>query len=254
MRILVTRPASQAISWVARLRDVGIAAMALPLLRIDAVDDIGPLMKAWLRIADRRLVVFVSPNAVERFFAAQPAGSPWPIGTIAACVGPGSAQALRERGVPLSAVIEPPPSSGQFDAEALWSVMSESGASWSGASVLIVRGEQGRDWLIDTLRHEGARVEVLTAYRTRPAVLNAEGLRLVDASLSAPREYVWLFSSSQAVAQLAALRPDAAWTASRAIATHPRIADTARATGFGEVRSCAPSFEAVRACIQSAPS
>ena len=52
----------------------GIDAVALPLIAIAPLLDPEPSQDAWLGWRGRGLVVFVSPNAVERFFAARPAG------------------------------------------------------------------------------------------------------------------------------------------------------------------------------------
>jgi uroporphyrinogen-III synthase len=40
------------------------------------------------------------------------------------------------------------------------------------------------------------------------------------------------------------------WSAARALATHPRIADAARALGFGAVHDAPPTEAAVVAAIQ----
>ena len=63
---------------------------------------------------------------------------------------------------------------------------------------------------------------------------------------------VWLLSSSEAVAHLAEALPDQHWGAAHALATHPRIAEAARAAGFGTVRECRPALEDVVASIESA--
>ena len=63
---------------------------------------------------------------------------------------------------------------------------------------------------------------------------------------------VWLLSSSEAVAHLAEALPGQHWGAAHALATHPRIAEAARAAGFGTVRECRPALEDVVASIESA--
>ena len=75
--------------------------------------------------------------------------------------------------------------------------------------------------------------------------------RLLDAALARPGEHLWLFSSSEALGHLAAAAPRADWRGAAAIATHPRIAASARAVGIGRVCECRPEFDAVVACIQS---
>jgi uroporphyrinogen-III synthase len=61
---------------------------------------------------------------------------------------------------------------------------------------------------------------------------------------------VWLFSSSEALTFLPAL-PGVQWSAARAIATHPRIADAARAAGWGTVLQSRPALADIRQSIES---
>jgi uroporphyrinogen-III synthase len=62
---------------------------------------------------------------------------------------------------------------------------------------------------------------------------------------------VWLFSSSEAVANLRALLPDQSWQQARAVATHPRIAQAARDAGFAVVCESRPALADVVASIES---
>ena len=251
MKLLVTRPAAQAAQWVAQLQARGVDAVALPLIGIAPPADGAAVVGAWQTLGTQRLVVFVSPNAVEHFFAARPADSAWPVATLAGSTGNGTTQALLAAGVPAAQCVAPPRDAPQFDSEALWHVIEAQ--DWRAAQVLIVRGDGGRDWLADTLRGRGALVRHLTAYRRLAPRLSAEERMAFDAALAAPGGHVWLFSSSEAIATLREMAPGRDWQAARAIATHPRIAETARAAGFGEVTPASPAVDAVVACIQSLP-
>ena len=62
-----------------------------------------------------------------------------------------------------------------------------------------------------------------------------------------------MFSSSEAVGHLPALAPGADWSASRALATHPRIAEAAGSLGCGRVDTVSPSPEAVARALEDAP-
>ena len=251
MRLLVTRPATQAAQWVQQLRSRGVDAVALPLIGITPAADSAVVAAAWATLDTQRLVVFVSPNAVAHFFAARPAGARWPARTLAGSTGNGTTQALLAAGVPNEQLAAPPHDAAQFDSEALWRQLQM--LDWHDAPVLIVRGDGGRDWLADTLRGRGARVAHLAAYRRVTPQLSAGEQAAFDAALADLRGHLWLFSSSEAVAALADLAPGAAWRAARAIATHPRIVDAAVAAGFGEVTATRPAVDAVVACIQSLP-
>lgn len=256
--LIVTRPQPQADAWVARLQALGLAASAFPLLGIDGPADPAPVRGAWQAIVrgtddgGRPLVVvmFVSPSAVQRFFAQRPADAVWPAGVLAAAPGLGTREALAAAGVPAPVLCSPPADGGRFDSEALWVVLRPL-RDWPGRSVLVVRGEDGRDWLADTLRAQGAAVHFIEAYRRTAPVPTPAQRALLARALAQPAHFCWLFSSSEAVGQLPALAPDADWTGARALATHPRIAAAARALGIGRVAVIAPSAEAVAAALDT---
>jgi uroporphyrinogen-III synthase len=62
---------------------------------------------------------------------------------------------------------------------------------------------------------------------------------------------IWLFSSSEAVANLVASLPGQSFGQARAVATHPRIAQAAREAGFGCVLKTRPTLDDVVASIES---
>lgn len=275
MRVIVTRPARQAASWVLRLHEAGLDAVALPLIDIVGADDPSAVTAAWQTLSRHRLVVFVSPNAAQAFFDLAPAHVPWPHALPAASPGPGTTALLQDLGLPGDRIIEPAADAAQFDSETLWQQLRRH--DWRGASVLVVRGAGGRDWLTQQLREAGAQVEHLAAYRRAVPVLDAPQRRTLETAMAAPARHLWLFSSSEAVDTLqgmAAGLPDtqpvahadavapaaadgiarrglAPWSTARALATHPRIAARAQQCGFGSVHECRPTLAAVVACIQS---
>ena len=251
VRVIVTRPATQAADWVARLLACGIDALPLALIGIAPALDATVVPAAWAGLHGRRLVVFVSPNAAEQYFAGRPSGMTWPAGVLAGSPGPGTTQTLRALGVPPADIIEPAADALQFDSEALWEQLS--GRDWSGASVLIVRGDGGREWLTDTLRRRGAVVDAVSAYRRCAPVFGSTERELLSAAIRQPEAYLWFFSSSEAVDNLAAWAgsADAPWRQAHALATHPRIAERARQKGFRNVTEARPALSSVVACIQS---
>lgn len=270
MKLIVTRPLDQAVAWVTRLQALGVQAQALPLIHIESLADGTALRALWAQLSDYTLVFFVSANAVQAFFAAAPeaaggaAGDPpeaapavtaggvdalstWPAGVAAASPGPGTSAALRAAGVPDAQIAEPDPRLGHFDSEGLWEQLKS--RSWAGCRVLVVRGEEGRDWLADTLRARGAEVDFIAAYRRCAPRLGAADRALLDDALDAPDRHVWHLSSSEAVGHLDALarhrRPVADWSHSVAVASHPRIVQAARDAGFGSVSQIAADVQAV---------
>jgi uroporphyrinogen-III synthase len=256
MHLLITRPQPQADAWVARLRERGAVADALPLIQIDAPRDSAPVQAAWQQLATQALVMFVSPNAVERFFALRPADAGWPAATLAGSTGPGTSAALRTAGVPEAQLIEPAADATQFDSEALWQRLRGL-RDWDGSQVLVVRGEGGRDWLAHTLSAAGAEVGFVAAYRRGPPHWDAAQQALLQQALRQPDRHLWVFSSSEAIGHLQALAIHADWSTARCFVSHPRIGERARAAGFGCVIDGLPSLPALLAaqgaCIQSPP-
>ena len=124
--------------------------------------------------------------------------------------------------------------------------------------MLVVRGTEagtaptegtGREWLAQQLQAAGAQAEFVVAYTRGAPVFTPAQQQLVSAAVAGGT--LWLLSSSQALAHLRAALPQQDWTAARALATHPRIADAARAAGFGAVHECRPALEEVGASIES---
>jgi uroporphyrinogen-III synthase len=106
--------------------------------------------------------------------------------------------------------------------------------------VLLVRGQGGRDWLQTQWRGQGAKVEVLRAYeRAAPHWSSAEQA-LAAQAMALPAQWVWWFSSAEALQYLPTLAPGQSWAAASALASHPRIAARVQALGFGAVHTLAP--------------
>lgn len=257
MPLIVTRPQAQGADWVARLQALGVPALALPLIDIVALQDPGPLRAAWESLPACAMVMFVSANAVEHFFAAAPGPVPgWPAGVRAASTGPGTSAALRAAGVPEALLVEPVEDAPTLDSEALWDQLRAE--PWAGRRVLVVRGEEGRDWLADTLRRAGAELQFVASYRRQPPPLAPWARSLLLAALAQPATHVWHFSSSEGIANLQAwgraLQPPAAWSRSRALAAHPRIMQTAGEAGFGQVDRVGPTPQAVADWLAHRPS
>ena len=261
--VLVVRPRAQALAWVAELQALGVAASALPLIDIVPAPEPARVAEVFAALeaahgaaqARRPLLVFVSPNAVRGFFAATasargvaPSSLAWPAAAWAGATGPGTVAALREAGVPESAIVAPPATATQFDSEALWARIA--GWPWSARPAWLVRGNGGRDWLGQQLRDAGAEVRVVQSYGRTAPVLDDPERALLAAALAEPGRWIWMFSSSEAIDHLAALAPGAQWHASRALASHPRIAERAVALGFGVVDTIAPLPAAVVAALR----
>jgi uroporphyrinogen-III synthase len=272
-RLIVTRPAQDMAAWVDALQAAGWPALALPLIEIGEPQDADTLtaLKDWRRHWwQMDAIMFVSAAAVRHFFAGEVVVSPpgREVQTRFWAPGPGTAQALikplADRGVDAGQIDSPPADAAQFDSEALWPVVSAQMSP--GCRVLIVRGQsdtvepnepdrpgqvvgKGRDWLIQQCAAAGARVEGCVAYVRRTPVFSEAEKRLALAASGSGS--AWLFSSSEALDHVSAIAPASGWAQASALATHPRIAATARGAGFGRIVACRPALADVLRALES---
>jgi uroporphyrinogen-III synthase len=258
LRLVLTRPAAQALPWVQVLQGRGLDAVALPLIAIGPPPEPAAVRQAWESLGGAAFVMFVSANAVQQFFALRPVDVTWPAALEAGCTGPGTARVLRAAleaaGARQAAVLEP--DAGQaLESESLWSRIAA--RDWRGRRVWVVRGEQGRDWLARQWREAGARVDFVCAYRRNAPVPDAAALAVLQTALAAPGRHLWHFSSAEAVDHLRALAPAADWSAAAALVTHPRIAAAAQGAGFVRVHLVEGGLEPLAqamARLESGPS
>ena len=261
LQVIVTRPEREALQWAEALQACGIAAQALPLIGIGPPPDTQALQEARARVLEYRALMFVSGNAAQHFLdpkTAQTLASQasTAIKTRAWSPGPGTAHTLCALGVPAACIDRPAHDAAQFDSESLWAQVH--GQISAGDRVLVVRGTEagtaptqgtGREWLAQQLQAAGAQAEFVVAY-TRGAPRFTPAQQALARSAAAGGA-LWLLSSSQALAHLCAALPQQDWSAARALATHPRIAQAAHAAGFGAVHECRPALEDVVASIES---
>jgi len=264
MRVIVTRPAQECGKWVDALRQAGFDAQALPLIAVKPAPDLSAVVMAWERVADFDAVMFVSANAVAQFFALKPALAPVFIAQEAIKIrafvtGPGSLAALLQAGVEPVCIDAPNAQTGQFDSEALWAVVAHRVVP--GYRVLIVRGMGdasmapdvgdgvGRNWFASQVIAAGGSVEFVVAYqRCQPDWVESARALAHQAALDGS---VWLFSSSEAIANLVAVLPGESWQQARAVVTHGRIGQAARAAGFAVVCESRPLLADLVASIES---
>jgi uroporphyrinogen-III synthase len=259
MRVIVTRPEREAQQWVQDLTALGLQAQALPLIKVAPVADPADLVRAWQQLADYVGVMFVSGNAVEHFFRSKPPLAPVfiaqsAIKTRAWATGPGTTRALLRADVAAERLDSPAPDTTQFDSEALWQVVGTQ--LQPGDRVLIVRGADargsagqgsGRDWFARRVAEAGARADCVVAYqRGVPDFSPPERDLAIQAATDGS---IWLFSSSEAIANLCAWLPEQNWAQARALVTHPRIAAAARQAGFGALVESRPTLSDVVALL-----
>lgn len=241
--LVLTRPAAQQAAWCEALTALGVPVRGWPLIDIGPAPDPRAPSAAWRMLPSARLAFFASPNAVEAFMAARPPGQVWPTACWAACVGPGSADALRAAGVPPQRVLAPDVEAAQFDSEALWPLLMQVVQEWRGQPAMLLRGQGGREWLADRLRAQGAQVHAIAVYQRQCPQPDASALAQLRSWMGEAPAPLWLLSSSEAVTNWRAL-VGMPLPPLPVLATHPRIAQAAREAGLN-VTEVAPTVAAV---------
>lgn len=150
--VLVTRPQEQADELVTAITDAGGTAICFPVIDIvgTATVDVG---KAFAALPEADVIVFVSRNAVTYGLAAINTGN-----SLLAVIGPATKAAVEEYGSQVDIVPEQGSDSEHFLAHpALQDV--------AGKTITIVRGENGREKIAETLRARGATIVYLPVYK-----------------------------------------------------------------------------------------
>jgi uroporphyrinogen-III synthase len=107
----------------------------------------------------------------------------------------------------------------------------------------------GRDWLAQQVMTQKAQIKWVVAYRRACPLWDPQ--RMSSALMATHDGSVWVFSSAQALSHLNLLLPNVSWHRAKAVATHPRIAQKAREFGFGQVITCLPTPQMLKASLES---
>ena len=156
--IVVTRPAHQADALCELISAHGGAVLRFPVLEIAEPKNPPLPVQVQALLADARLVIFVSPNAVDYGMKVIDSSGGLPDSVKVAAIGQGTSKKLALRGRP--ADVFP---SKRFDSEALLAM--DELTSVSGQRIVIFRGVGGREHLADTLRQRGAQVDYIECYQ-----------------------------------------------------------------------------------------
>lgn len=233
-RLLLTRPAGECEALAATLAEQGIASACMPLLAIEPLPET-PEQRATILELDRyQAVIVVSKPAarlglalVDRYWPQPPAGQRW------FSVGAGTGAVLADYGLDAHW-----PAEGD-DSEALIALPTlEAALAVPTPRVLILRGEDGREWLSERLRERGVHVDALSLYRRFCPDYPAEALpRRVEAE----RLNGLVVSSGQGLQSLVRLAADA-WPRLAERLTlfvpSPRVAGMAAELGACNVVDC----------------
>jgi len=195
-RVLIARPGKQGLALARQLDALGAVSLLAPALLLAPPASWTPVDDAIAHIVDFDWLVFTSANGVRAFVERlRHQGKDLRALGRARLAAIGTATAGELGSYHLNADLIP----GEFVSEAL---AAELLPHVRGASVLLVRAEQGREILLKTLE-TAARVRQIAVYRQEP---NAHLKQALSACWKpAPPEYILLTSSNIAHALLQAL-------------------------------------------------
>ncbi len=256
--IIVTRPTGQArrltelIEAATQTVFPSVQMVSLPLLTIIPKNDLALLTQLRTALQRATLIIFVSPNAIEcAMRAIDEAHSSWEQlvnpGVKIGVVGQSSQEALIRHGLAKESILVP--AHDESDSEGLWRVLQTTISDWSKESVFIIKGEGGRETLMEQFRSVGAALEVVSIYARIPLDL-ASPLWQSCAELD-PQHTLWTLTSSEAVRHLGERCkevnriPRLAIENSSALCTHANIAHAAQQIGFRNISVCEPRDESI---------
>ncbi len=156
--VLVTRPEHQAENLSRLIEQQGGIAVRFPTLEIVPKDDAAQIKAKLANLDEFQWVIFISANAVNFALKANSGKIGRAESVRFAAVGQATARAMKIEGLPVDLV----PEKG-YSSEALLAMPQLQQVE--GQSVLIVRGEGGREQLATTLRSRGAEVDYLEVYK-----------------------------------------------------------------------------------------
>ena len=214
-RVVVTRARAQASGLARTLAGLGADVVELPVIRIEPRIDSPAVRAAVEALHTYALVCLTSPNGVGLLFDAMAAAGRDARALAqaqVAAIGPGTARALRERGVIPDVMGE------RFVAESLVEALER--VPVQGRPVLVARAAEARDVLPDELRRRGAEVDVVALYET---VREEPAAETVAAAMRA--DYL-TFTSSSTVRNFLEV-------------TGGRVPENARVVSIGPVTSAA---------------
>jgi uroporphyrinogen-III synthase len=222
LRVLNTRPANQAQPLSNALRNAGAMPIELPLLYIEPTH-------ITCHLTDVHQLLFISPNAVHLFFKSI-ANWSIPPHVQLTCMGPGTAAALTQY-LPHHAQYPHITTSEQLlKLPHLQQIKNQ--------TIGLIKGEQGRTVIEDTLKQRGAHLQIMTVYKRIPIDYPKKDLEALwrDNGLD-----MILITSQDALDHLFDLFTEAAhpWLCSKLfLVLSPRLAEAAKRCGVQHLLIC----------------
>ena len=174
MKVLITRPRSQADDFAEKLRQAGFEPVLFPVIEIEQVENNTELANAISNIQKYSWIVFTSANAVDVVARnGALAQSTRENGLKFAAVGPKTADALRKHD------IEPHFIPDEYVGEAILSGLGDVKDKW----ILLPRAEIARAELPEAIVCAGGIAHEIVVYKTLPAEIDMEGLKELEAGV-----------------------------------------------------------------------
>ena len=159
--VVITRPQRQADDLARLLVAQGASPLAFPTISIEPPSDWSELDRAIGQLEAYQWMIFTSANSVHFFFERlrEKGRDVRDLkGVKICCIGPATARQIEAKGIRVDLVPD------EFIAEGI--LKSFASMNLSGQRILIPRACRARDILPETLKKQGAEVEVVTAYQT----------------------------------------------------------------------------------------
>ncbi len=190
IKVLVTRPRSQSITFAQALTDAGFEPVFFPVIEIRPIEPNIILEQAIKKLESYDWVVFTSVNGVALFFetlrSIRGVEEPGELfcGLKTAAIGVVTAEALQQQGV------KPDFIPGEYVAEAILPGLGDLRGRW----VLLPRADIARKALPEAILEAGGIVHEISVYKTAPAEIDPEGLAALRSGVD-----VVTFTSSSTV-------------------------------------------------------
>jgi len=231
--IVITRPAGTGTRLAKQVAALGGIALLLPGLSLRGAADPQHAKEQWLHAQQDDVLIFTSPAAVRYALAL----APWPRAHDAViALGQGTARALKRHGIAVHVPARQQDSEGVLALPLL--------KHPHGQRIALITAPGGRGVLAQQLAERGARVREVHVYRrTAPRLSRRHGAAVQQL----PATACVLFSSAEAIHNLAQQLPPSAWERlcrTTAIVSSERIEAAARAAGFTRIHRAASAVQA----------
>lgn len=187
LRVVNTRPRDQGLSLSKAIIDAGGIAIDFPTLAIEPIPD------TWLAtlppLEDIEQAIFISSNAIHYFFKALAQHQLiWPITIKNYVIGNASAETLEKYGIRVDGIPTIADSEHLLQLNSLQQIKNQ--------TILLIKGEGGRETIAETLNERGANLISIMTYRRILSQINPQ---FIHSLWHDDKVDIILFTSQQAM-------------------------------------------------------